>query len=300
MKHISTSIFESLISVGGESAEKALELASKRDRLAFFNKQLNDALECRRLSDAMEIAEKIGRKLTNNEIWKFFKEDFRFLNIGSERACSALELLPRGRRNYGYKLIVKKAIKEGEYDVAQNAARNLGRDLTPMELEQILAVCIRDGSFYILDKVMPVLGRKLTMTEKKRLLLVSIRGGWLHHADKAVKLIGRRLSASELERILRVQLKGGFDHIIHETVLRLPRKKRDAWLKRLLRFFIMSKSYGYGQLGLVQNIATLIGRKLTIKEVHQILLGCLRSFGKGNYYNTQVAEFLIQRIKEGD
>lgn len=296
MKSISTPLFETLVSLGEKFIPQALELGSRRDNHTFFQKELDEAIEKSWLEKAQKLAPKIGRKLTDDELWGFFKKGASCLAVNYDIASAALELLPKGKRNHGYKLIIKKAVKEGRFDVAQHAAEKLGRPLDVAEVECLAALAIEDGSFYALEQVLPCLGRELKVSEKRKMLAANIHSGWLSGADQAAKLLGRRLSTSELEKLLRYQLERCHSHSAHETVLRLPKKKRYKWLTRILAKYVHSTKCEDTRLDLAQEAAKMIGRELTIQEIHQILLNHLKF--KGPHYEAhQVAEYLIQRIR---
>lgn len=110
------------------------------------------------------------------------------------------------------------------------------------------------------------LGVALSRHEREALLALYVQRGNLYCALDEASALGRDLTERELMRMYRKELKGIYCHLTIEIAQKLPEKKRIPALEA-----VMPQLIKRGIVGEAQSLAEKIGRKLTKKEVRDII-----------------------------
>lgn len=210
---LSLETFQKLAKLGDEFALAGAEFIPKKERVAFLNLKLAQALKQNNWQNAKEVVQKLGRQLTVREMEKM---------IAGGQLVGMIKELPQPSQLRWYKLYLKRSLKEGNERAAKDLAQKLGRELTKSELK--ILVASGGKSDEVVAQATGVSLEKVKEVRLKEELAKQIKDGHpLADCQKTAKALARELTKLELEALLKGSMRRG--HLEQVREVRKAQKK---------------------------------------------------------------------------
>lgn len=241
---LSLGTFQKLAKLGDEFALAGAEFISKKERVAFLNLKLAQALKQNNWQNAKEVVQKLGRQLTVREMEKM---------IAGGQLVGMIKELPQSSQLRWYNLYLKRSLKEGDERAAKDLAQKLGRELTKSELK--ILVASGGKSDEVVARATGVSPEKVKEARLKEELAKQIKNGHpLADCQETAKALGRGLTKLELEALLKGSMRRG--HLEQVKEVRAAQKKLFT-VKDMTEVLKAQKQWGLNQHNVDSVIKTI-------------------------------------------
>lgn len=241
---LSLETFQKLAKLGDEFALAGAEFIPKKERVAFLNLKLAQALKENNWQKAKEVVHKLGRQLTTREMEKM---------IASGKLAGMIKELPQPSQLRWYKLYLKRSLKEGNERLAKDLVQKLGRELTKSELKILVASGSKSDE--VVAQATGVSSEKVKEARLKAELAKQIKDGYSFvDCQNTAKALGRELTKLELETLLKGSMQRG--HLEQVKEIRTAQKKLFT-VKDMTEVLKAQKQWGLNQHNVDSVIKTI-------------------------------------------